>query len=361
MTDADATLPTSGWISLNVPSNELRIDPTLEAGQSFQWRKTGGMNEWSSVLCGRLVTLKQTENDILFRVYAPGVEAAVAENLRDYFQLHQSLESLYKAWGECDLNFKKKAAFFQGIRVLRQDPVETVFSFICTSNNNISRITGMIDRLCERFGTFVGRLPNHTPGTSSVQTLRCFYTFPSLSALATDGMDAELRAMGFGYRGKFVEKAAKKALEKGGDAWLKSLRNVSYKEAKVALLELNGVGPKVADCVCLMCLDKAGAIPVDTHVWQIAKRDYKLGGITTKTLTAGAYDMVGDKFREIFGSHAGWAHSVLFTADLRQFSDRDTKVSNKKRRTVIEEEIEEITTVAREKENPGTFLSVLSF
>jgi N-glycosylase/DNA lyase len=29
------------------------------------------------------------------------------------------------------------------------------------------------------------------------------------------------------------------------------------------------VGPKVADCILLMSLDKMGAIPVDTHVWQV--------------------------------------------------------------------------------------------
>ena len=61
----------------------------------------------------------------------------------------------------------------------------------------------------------------------------------------------------------------------------------------------------MADCVLLMSLDQSGAIPVDTHVWQIAKRDYKLqssGG--TKTLTSKTYDMIGDRFREIFGEHA---------------------------------------------------------
>lgn len=31
---------------------------------------------------------------------------------------------------------------------------------------------------------------------------------------------------------------------------------------------------KVADCICLMALDKPQAVPVDVHVWQIAQRDY---------------------------------------------------------------------------------------
>jgi N-glycosylase/DNA lyase len=96
--------------------------------------------------------------------------------------------------------------------------------------------------------------------------------------------------MGFGYRGKYVERAAKKIAERGGDAWLLGLRQKTYADAKAELLTLDGgepvrfhifsgisiastlqisVGPKVADCICLMSLDKTGAIPVDTHVWQV--------------------------------------------------------------------------------------------
>jgi N-glycosylase/DNA lyase len=63
------------------------------------------------------------------------------------------------------------------------------------------------------------------------------------------------------------------------------------------------------------------AVPVDTHVWQIAQRDYKFGTKTkTKTFTKAMYDAVGDHFRGIWGPQAGWAQSVLFTANLREFA-----------------------------------------
>ena len=57
-------------------------------------------------------------------------------------------------------------------------------------------------------------------------------------------------------------------------------------------------------------------------VWQIAQRDYKFGKGKHSTLTKATYDAVGDKFRSLWGKEAGWAHSVLFTADLRAFSER---------------------------------------
>jgi len=64
------------------------------------------------------------------------------------------------------------------------------------------------------------------------------------------------------------------------------------------------------------------AVPVDTHVWQIAQRDYKLGKGKHSSLTTATYDAVANHFRKLWGKDAGWAHSVLFTADLRAFSER---------------------------------------
>ena len=59
-------------------------------------------------------------------------------------------------------------------------------------------------------------------------------------------------------------------------------------------------------------------------MWQIAQRDYKFGKGKHSSLTKATYDAVGDKFRSLWGKEAGWAHSVLFAADLRTFSERLT-------------------------------------
>ncbi|KAL1876392.1 hypothetical protein VTK73DRAFT_9407 [Phialemonium thermophilum] len=121
--------------------------------------------------------------------------------------------------------------------------------------------------------------------------------------------------------------------------------SAGYRAAHEALLALPGVGPKVSDCVCLMGLGWAEAVPVDTHVWQIAQRDYGLrggssawgpnnksstsGGKRTKGPPSGgkgAYDVVGDHFRGVWGPYAGWAQSVLFTANLRSFAEQAASV-----------------------------------
>lgn len=57
-------------------------------------------------------------------------------------------------------------------------------------------------------------------------------------------------------------------------------------------------------------------------MWQIAQRDYRFGKSSNKSLNKSTYDAVANHFRKLWGKEAGWAHSVLFTADLRTFADK---------------------------------------
>ena len=88
------------------------------------------------------------------------------------------------------------------------------------------------------------------------------------------GIEDNLRKLGFGYRAAYISKTAKQLQESGGKKYLLSLRKKSYTEAREDLLKLSGIGPKVADCILLMSLDKPDAIPVDTHMFQIAAKSY---------------------------------------------------------------------------------------
>ena len=187
-----------------------------------------------------------------------------------------------------------------------------------------------VHKLCTNYGPQIG----HIDGEA-------IHDFPTPEALAVKGVEARLRELGFGYRAKYIAETARVIAEEKPAGWLEALRNpelsslvssdrktvpeVNYKTAHEELLMLTGVGPKVADCVCLMGLGWGESVPVDTHVWQIAQRDYKMGKNKSKTLNKVMYDAVGDHFRDIWGKYAGWAHSVLFTADLRSFSDRSVK------------------------------------
>lgn len=273
--------------------------------------------------------------------HAPSVAGALENDVDDtpalvqhYLNLTPNLTSLYAQWSSADANFAKKAPKFTGIRILRQDAWEALIGFICSSNNNIARISQMMHKLCIHYGPLLGHLDGEA-----------YHDFPKPEDLAKEGVEAKLRELGFGYRARYLYQTACMVVEKE-EGWLDGLRNPEapilgveakdggewkaegrdgYRAAHEALITLQGVGPKVADCGCLMGLGWGEAVPVDTHVWQIAQKDYKFGRGKHSSLTKATYDAVGDKFRSLWGKEAGWAHSVLFTADLKAFSERLVK------------------------------------
>lgn len=351
-----STAMNSSWNSIECSQNELRIDITLACGQAFRWHQTND-ETWIGVFSGHVWELKQTDSHLLYRAHSrkvgtlasaesgdckrkvkhpsvserippvsnPGVSCTTADyrnQLVDYFRLSVNLQDLYTEWSKNDSKLCSKTRYLKGVRQLRQDPVETLFTFICSSNNNISRITGMIDRMCEKYGQFITELDG-----------KSYFDFPRLEILAGEEVDAGLRELGFGYRAAYINKTAQYIIRNHSTNFLHELRGWSYEDAKAELMKFHGVGAKVADCVCLMALDKMEAVPVDTHVWQVAVRDYKPPGISAvKSLTATAYSQIGDFFRKLWGPYAGWAQTVVFTAELKPF--QQSSLLDKRKRSV---------------------------
>ncbi|TLD28679.1 hypothetical protein PspLS_03977 [Pyricularia sp. CBS 133598] len=389
---------------LPVSLAELCIDTTLRCGQSFRWRKVD--DEWHCSLYGRVISLRQDETHLHYRATWPASRQASIKSavkvkkeeedesiksedaavkvdeeeddtgalLLNYFNLHHSLSGMYTHWSDRDANFRSKAPKFTGVRILNQDAWETLVAFICSSNNNISRISQMCHKLCDHYGGEpIATVAGHV-----------YRDFPPPEALAGDSVEAHLRELGFGYRARYIAETARVVARQRPAGWLLSLRNPAslawgsqpptpsspsfkssssslspppgeavvkhepdqkpshasrsptstplqqqpdYRTAFAALQELSGVGPKVSDCVCLMGLGWGEAVPLDTHMWTIATRDYGFGGKKAaaakgSAMSKGMYDAVGEHFRKLWGPQAGWAQSVLFTANLREFSHR---------------------------------------
>jgi N-glycosylase/DNA lyase len=343
-----ARLPVGGWHAISAAPCELRLKATLENGQCFGWhRQPSAEPTWVGVLGQRLLALRETETDCLYRCLAT-TEAleeespaereadAIGDELREYFQLSTPLTPLYEKWSAADGRMTTVAQALPGMRVLRQDPNECLFSFICSSNNNIARIGGMLHSLRKAYGSPMpsaacsddpagGGGDGAAPVALDFEPVghggaTDFYTFPSVEALAAAD-EADLRSLGMGYRAAFMRQTASIILDKGSE-WLPKLRDVNDPEAVRAMLcELSGVGPKVADCVALFSLDQTSAIPVDTHVWDIAVRDLDPTLVACGSLTPTVYNRVGELFRGRYGAHAGWAHSLLFAAELPLFRD----------------------------------------
>ncbi|KAJ1866402.1 8-oxoguanine glycosylase ogg1 [Coemansia sp. RSA 989] len=341
-----AKIRSSPWTDLCIKPAELRLDPTLTCGQAFRWRLTGA-GEYTCALWDYAIDLKQTPTSIHYRVLGqlPTAHVDVAEALRDYFQLHISFDSLCDSWAQADADFTRLRQTHMGVRTLRQPVVETLLVFIASSNNNIKRISMLANRLSEHYG-------------QAIETEKgIFHTFPSLARLNSDPQIAEtLSRLGFGYRAKYYANTVRALCAEHSDPeqFLLGLRTAPLSEARAQLLKLSGVGPKVADCVCLMALDKTDAVPVDTHIWQVAQRRYvsrildsKQGPEmlkllptdhqnkamqlarqlkSTKAPNAKTYQVAQQLFVHLFGKYAGWAQGLLFSGDL----GHETKPSKRK-------------------------------
>ncbi|XP_060673256.1 N-glycosylase/DNA lyase OGG1, partial [Ziziphus jujuba] len=294
----------SEWVPLNLGRSELSLPLTFPTGQTFRWKQTGNL-QYTGVVGSHLVSLKHISNgDVSYFIHHTTSEADCGLALRDFLNVGISLSDIWEVFSESDSRFAELATHLGGARVLRQDPLECLIQFLCSSNNNIQRITKMVD--------FVSSLGNHLGTVEGFE----FHEFPSLESLSKVS-EKEFREAGFGYRAKYITGTVKALQLKngGGVEWLMSLRKLDLEEVIDALSSLPGVGPKVAACIALFSLDQHHAIPVDTHVWKIATR-YLIPELAGARLTPKLCNRVAEAFVSRYGKYAGWAQTLLFIAEL---------------------------------------------
>jgi len=264
-------------------------------GQAFRWRLEDG---WWTGPFGRTVVRLQvrTENgdSYLDLESASTLPSTILGDLRCYLGLDTNVDAIRAQLVE-DPCLVDALALTEGLRLLRQDPWETLVCFILSQNSNIPRIQQNVEDLARLAGGPVEAWE------------RLFYTFPTAGAVAS--LDEEtLRGLRLGYRAPSLLLAARRVAE--GDLDLEGLRRLSYEKAKAALRELPGVGPKVADCVLAYGLGFGEAFPVDTWVEKaVLRRWLPEARLSREKLAAWG--------RERFGPHAAYAQQVLFYAERR--------------------------------------------
>lgn len=176
------------WVPLNLPQSELSLPLTFPTGQTFRWRQTGPL-QYTGTIGPHLISLKhhQRNGDIYYYIHRSSSEPTATSALLDFLNTSISLSELWEVFSSSDSRFAELAEHLAGARVLRQDPVECLVQFLCSSNNNIGRITKMVD--------FISGLGSHLGNVEGFE----FHEFPSLERLSMVS-EVELRKAGFGYR-----------------------------------------------------------------------------------------------------------------------------------------------------------------
>ncbi len=226
---------------------------TLDCGQAFRWEPVGD-NIWQGMAFNKYLKLCQDKDKIiLFDTTKEDFDNIWCS----YFDLDRDYEKIVETLSVNPV-LKKAAAFGKGIRILKQEPWETLCSFIISQNNNIPRIKGIISRLCENFGE---------------KTKEGFYTFPTAEKISVLSLE-DLSVIRSGFRAKYILDAAGKIAN--GEIDLEELKTIETEIARNELMKIYGVGKKVADCVLLFGLSHINAFPQD--VWIKRAMEKLFGG-----------------------------------------------------------------------------------
>ncbi len=230
----------------------INLPLSLDCGQAFRWRSVED-GVWHGVVRGKELFLTQEADRIVF--YNTSQED-FEELWREYFDLDRDYASLIASYD--DEKLRIACEMYEGIRILKQDEWEAICSFIISANNNIPRIKGIIERLCENFGEKTGES----------------YSFPAPETLA--GLTPEeLSCIRAGFRAKYIIDAAQKI--SSGEVDIAAIKEMSFEDAKAELLKIKGVGEKVAQCSLLYGFGRMEAFPVDVWVKRIVEELYPQG------------------------------------------------------------------------------------
>ena len=221
---------------------DLDLRETLGCGQCFRWQEQAD-GRFFGVVRGRCAWACMDGD----RLILDGAVEADRALWADYFDLGFDYAGVRERLSAVHPVMAQAAAFAPGIRILRQEPFEALVSFIISQNNNIKRIAGIVERLCVLCGAPIGE---------------GVYAFPTAARLAALRPD-ELAPIRAGFRHRYIIDAAQKV--HSGAVPLEPLRDMPYEEARRTLMQITGVGVKVADCTLLYGLHRLDSFPLD--VW----------------------------------------------------------------------------------------------
>lgn len=270
--------------------DSFNITHIFECGQCFRWNRIDE-NTYIGVIKGAVIKVKQEGNKIIF---TGNSEKNFKDTINYYFDLNTNYTEYKNKLSNIDGFMEESIKFGDGIRILKQDLWECIISFIISANNNIPRIKKIIERISKEYGKeieFEGNI---------------YYEFPTPEELSKASIE-DLRALGTGFRDKRIFNTTKMILEKKVDLE-KITKFETSEEMREDLLKLDGVGPKVADCILLFSLKRLDVFPIDVWVRRVMNDLYIHNEIEEKVNKQQLQKLAEEKF----GNLAGMAQQYLF-------------------------------------------------
>ncbi|MBZ4646173.1 MAG: 3-methyladenine glycosylase/8-oxoguanine glycosylase [Clostridia bacterium] len=263
---------------------DFNLTHTFECGQCFRWdREQDG--SYTGVAYGKVINLKINKGLLV-------IKNTSLEDFHNFWKYYFDLERDYGAIKDRlskDEVLERAVSYGWGIRILNQETWECLVSFIISSNNIIPRIKKIIKNISERYGQPIGFGD------------KVYYSFPQPQDLYNKTMD-DLAFCRSGYRCKYILDAARAVCE--GRIVLDQLKELDSSAARKELMKVQGIGPKVADCILLFSLQKYDVFPTDVWVRRVMGHFYLGEDVSIKDVQRYS--------AEQYGNLAGFAQQYLF-------------------------------------------------
>ena len=266
---------------------DFNTDHIFDCGQCFRWQRQED-GSYIGPAMGRVVKISYADRQLI-------IDNCGKEDFENIWKKYLDLDTDYGLIKEKlsaeDQIMQAASEYGYGIRILRQDFWETVVSFIISQNNNIPRIKGCIESICEKFGEHAGEYGG-----------KAYFSIPSPSTLASLSSE-DLAPCRLGYRAPYLVKMAQQFVDRGGpDVVEAELKNAE--DPIQALQQFCGIGPKVAACISLFGLGRMDAFPIDVWMRRVMNRLYDIDEKDVKAMK--------DYAKKHFGENGGIAQQYLF-------------------------------------------------
>ncbi len=275
--------------SFSIPAEDFDLELTMTCGQTFCWHRIEGElygtgpSRFYTFRDGKPLIVEQRDNSVFVQTELSPWE------VKEALGLHRDLERIFSTFPD-DVKLEKARKGFWGLRVLKDEFFPCLISYLCSPQMRIPRIKQMHDGIARKYGGI------HE--VNDKELLR----FPDREELSA-ATEEELRELGLGYRAEYVFETVEMVEELDPSR----LEEMDYREAKERLLELHGVGEKVADCVLLFSLGFKEAYPIDTWAEKAVAKHYP-------EKHSEDYTELSENMRSHFGEYAGWAQEYIFHA-----------------------------------------------
>lgn len=302
-----------------VPKGDFNLPLTIKSGQTSQpaWSFKDGYYHELVLVEGKpcIIKVRQKLKDvnapveIIAESHEEMNKKAIRDKLMDIFDLNNDLNKFYE-YLRLDPKLEPTIRFCRGLRLFKaHDPFECIISSISSANCSIIRWNNAVNDIKQMWGE------DYKFGSD------IYHTFPSAKVLKSvpehdleemqrfeDELPEDfifqknLKSCGVGYRAKFIIKSSE--MIKNNIDFLK-LDEMSYENAFNLLIQLPGVGPKVADCILFYGFGFREAFPVDVWIGRIVSQLY-FHGEEINPPKARAFGM------EKFGDRAGYVQLYMF-------------------------------------------------